>query len=67
MMQWTGTLLKTVAFSTSVRACYVVCPLDTAAVIELWPLDSSSCTSSLFLCAGTLSPRGKCCYFLREV
>ena len=24
-------------------------------------------TSSSFLCAGTLSPRGKCCNFLREV
>ena len=47
--------------------CDVVCPLDTAAVTELWPLDSFSCTSSSFLCAGTLSPRGKCCYFLREV
>ena len=45
----------------------MVCPLDTAAVTELWRLDLFSCTSSLFLCAGTLSPRGKCCYFLREV
>ena len=25
-----------------------------------------SCTSSSFLCAGTLFPRGKCCYFLRR-
>ena len=30
---------------------------------ELWRLDLFSCTSSSFLCAGTLSPRGKCCYF----
>ena len=43
MMQW-----------TSVRACDVVCPLDTAAVTELWRLDLFSCTSSTFLCAGTL-------------
>ena len=40
-----------------VRACDVVCPLDTAAVTELWRLDLFSCTSSSFLCAGTLSPR----------
>ena len=53
--------------SASVRACDVVCTLDTAAVTELWRLDLFSCTSSSFLCAGTLSPRGKCCYFLREV
>ena len=39
------------------------CPLDTAAVTELWRLDLFSCTSSSFLCAGTLSQRGKCCYF----
>ena len=45
----------------------MVCPVDTAAVTELWWLDLFSCTSSSFLCAGTLSPRGKCCYFLREV
>ena len=45
----------------------MVCPLDTAAVTELWRLDLFSCTSLSFLCAGTLSPRGKCCYFLREV
>ena len=54
-------------FATSVRAYDVVCPLNTAAVTELWRLDLFSCTSSSFLCAGTLSPRGKCCYFLREV
>ena len=41
----------------------MVCPLDTAAVTELWRLDLFYCTSSSFLCAGTLS----CCYFLREV
>ena len=41
----------------------VVCTLDTAAVTELWRLELFSCTSSSFLCAGTLSPRGKCCYF----
>ena len=67
VMQKTGTLLRNVAcfrfFATSVRACDVVCPLDTAAVTELWRLDLFSCTSSSFLCAGTLSPRGKCCYF----
>ena len=50
-------------FSTSVRACDVVCTLVTAAVTELWQLDLFPCTSSSFLCAGTLSPRGKCCYF----
>ena len=41
----------------------VVCRLDTAAVTELWRLELFSCTSSSFLCAGTLSPRGKCCNF----
>ena len=41
----------------------MVSPLDTAAVTELWRLDLFSCTSSPFLCAGTLSQRGKCCYF----
>ena len=45
----------------------MVCPLDTAAVTELWRFDLFSCTSFSFLCASTLSPRGKCCYFLREV
>ena len=66
MMQWTGTLLRNVAcfrLRSSVRACDVVCTLDTAAVTELWQLDLFSCTSSSFLCAGTLPPRGKCCYF----
>ena len=64
VMQWTGTLLRNVAcISTSVRACDVGYTLDTAAVTELWRLDLFSCTSSSFLCAGTLSPRGKCCYF----
>ena len=71
VMQWTGTLLSNVACfrlrSGSVRACDVVCPLDTATVTELWQLDLFSCTSSSFLCAGALSPRGKCCYVLREV
>ena len=37
----------------------MVCPLDTAAVTELWRLDLFSCTSSSFLCAGMLSSRGK--------
>ena len=42
----------------------MVCPLDTAAVTELWRLDLFSCASSSFLCAGTPSPRGKrCCFF----
>ena len=41
----------------------VVCTLDTAAVTELWWLELFSCTSSSFLFAGTLCPRGKCCYF----
>jgi len=41
----------------------VVCTLDTAAVTELWRLELFPCTSSSFLWAGTLSPRGKCCYF----
>ena len=54
-------------FVTSVGACDVVCPLDTAAVTELWRLDLFSCSFSSFFCAGTLSSRGKCCYFLREV
>ena len=71
MMQETGTLLTNITcfrlFATSVRACNVVCLLDTAAVTELWRLDLFSCTFFSFLCAGTLSPRGKCCYFLREV
>ena len=53
-MQWTGTLLRNVAcfrlFVTSVRACDVVCPLDTAAVTELWRLDLFSCSSSSFFC-----------------
>ena len=40
----------------------MVCPV-TAAVTELGHLDSFSCTFSSFLRAGTLSPRGKCCYF----
>ena len=31
----------------------MVCPLDTAAVTELWRLDLLSCTSSSFLCAGS--------------
>ena len=37
---------------------YDVVSLDTAAVSELWRLELFSCTSSSFLCAGTLSPRG---------
>ena len=40
----------------------MVCTLDTAAVTESWQLELFSCTSPSFLCAGTLSPRGKCCY-----
>ena len=37
-------------------------------VTELWRLELFSCTSSSFSCAGTLFPRGKCCYFfLRKV
>ena len=71
VMQWTGTLLRNVAcfrlFVTLVRACDVVCPLDTAAVTELWRLDLFSRSSSSFFCAGTLCLRGKCRYFLREV
>ena len=68
VMQWTGTLLRNVAcFRLRSGADDVVCTLDTAAVTELWRLDLFSCTSSSFLCAGTLFPRGKCCYFLREV
>ena len=72
MMQWTGTLLRDVAcfrlrsglgVRVKVRACDVVCPLDTAAVTELWRLDLFSCTSSSFLCAGMLSSRGKCFFF----
>ena len=41
----------------------MVCTLDPAAVTELWWLDLFSFTSSSFFCTGTLSPRGKCCYF----
>ena len=41
----------------------MVCPLDTVAVTELWRLELFSCTSFSFSCAGTLFPRGKCCYF----
>ena len=41
----------------------MVCPLDTAAVTELWRLDLFSCTSSSFLCAGMLSSRGKFFFF----
>ena len=64
VMQWTrDSFQKCRLFSTSVRVCDVVCPLDTAPVTELWRLHLFSCTSSSFLCAGTLSPRGKCCYF----
>ena len=66
VMQWTGTLLTNVA-CFRLRSGLAMCALDTAAVTELWRLDLFSCTSSSFLCAGTLSPRGKCCYFLREV
>ena len=40
----------------------MVCTLNTAAVTESWRLQLFSYTSSSFLCAGTLSPRGKCCY-----
>ena len=40
----------------------MVCTLDTAAVTESWQLELFSCTSSSFLSASTLSPRGKCCY-----
>ena len=58
--------LKCRLFSTSVWACDVVCILDSAAVTESWRLELFSCTSSSFLCAGTLSPRGKCCYFFCE-
>ena len=58
VMQWTGTLLR-LTFDFG-QGCDVVCPLDTAAVTELWWLDLFSCTSSSFLCAGMLSPRGKC-------
>ena len=73
VMQWTGTLLRDVAcfrlrsglgVRVKVRACHVVCPLDTAAVTELWRLDLFSCTSSSFLCAGMLSSRGKCFFFV---
>ena len=79
VMQWTGTMLTvemSLVFNNcfrlrsgfdSLRACDVVCPLDTAAVTELWRLDLFSCTSTSFLCAGTLSPRRKCCNFLQEV
>ena len=60
------------SYPSSLKAltgCDVVCPLDTAAVTEIWRLDLFSCTSSSFLCAGTLSARGKCCFFffLQEV
>ena len=73
MMQWTGTLLRDVAcfrlrsglgVRVKVRACDVVCPLDTAAVTELWRRDLFSCTTSSFLCAGMLSSRGKGFFFV---
>ena len=68
VMQWTGTMLRNVAhFRLPSGLAMLVCPLDTAAVTELWRLDLFSCTSSSFLCAGTLSLRVKCCYFLWEV
>ena len=72
MKQWPGLCLEmslVFDFGQGLRNLRydVVCTLDTAAVIELWRLELFSFTSSLFLCAGTLSPRGKCCYFLREV
>ena len=47
-----------------VRACDVVCPLDTAAVTEFWRLNLFSCTSSSFFCVGTLSSRGKLFIFI---
>ena len=70
-MQWTGTLLRNVAcfrlfffffslvfdLGQGLRNLRydVVCTLETEAVTELWRLELFSCTSSLFLCAGTLS------------
>ena len=57
VMQWTGTLLRNVA-------CFRLrSGLAIWFVPELWRLDFFSCTSSSFLCAGTLSPRGKFSYF----
>ena len=50
-------------FDSGPRVSDVVCPLDTAAVTELWRLDLFSCTSSSFLCAGTLSPRQMFLFF----
>ena len=47
--------------TTRVRACDVVWLLDTATVNESWRFEMFPCTSSSFLCAGTLSLRGKCC------
>ena len=48
MMQWTGTLLRNVA-------CFRLrSGLAIWFVPELWRLDLFSCTSSSFLCAGTL-------------
>ena len=59
-----GTLLRNFAyFRLRSGLAMWFCPLDTAAVTELWRLDLFSCTSSSFLCAGTLFPRGRCCYF----
>ena len=64
VMQWTGTLFRNVAYSRlrSGTAMWFVHLIDTA-VTELWRLDLFFCTSSSFFCAGTLFPRGKCCYF----
>ena len=68
VMQWTGTLFRNVAcFSTSVRVCDVVCPLDTAAVTELWRLHFVFLHFFLVpLCRYAVSER-QMLLFLREV
>ena len=59
-----GTLLRNFAyFRLRSGLAMWFCPLDTVAVTELRRLDLFSCFSSSFLCAGTLFPRGRCCYF----
>ena len=52
-------------FSTSVRACDVVCPLDSATDTELRRLDLFSCTSSSFfnLCWYAVSERQMLLFF----
>ena len=64
-----GLCLEMSPVLTSVRACDVVCPFNRHCrchwIMAPWSVFLHN--SSPFLCAGTLSSRGKCCYFLRKV